>query len=229
MMSRMSKGAGLQVTGLDVVSDEIVGRGGFLAIRRMRMKNIRADGSRSAEYLVDFIVRPKGVDAVVVVVWQRAPDGTIRVLLRDGLRPPLRMGRPREQLVLPDPRDYLFFREVVAGIVEVGDHGDDGLRRRAALEVEEEAGYQVDPARITLLGAGTFPSPGAMTEKFYLAAVQIDDPEAAQPAQGDGSPMEEGSSITWLDLDQAIAACVRGDLEDAKTELSLRRLRDSLR
>ena len=29
-----------------------------------------------------------------------------------------------------------------------------------------------------------------------------------------------------MDLDEAIAACVRGEIEDAKTELVLRRLRD---
>jgi hypothetical protein len=32
----------------------------------------------------------------------------------------------------------------------------------------------------------------------------------------------------WVDLDEAIAASVRGELEDAKTELGLRRLRDWL-
>jgi ADP-ribose pyrophosphatase len=218
-----------RVTGVEIVSDEVVGRGGFLAIRRLRMKNLREDGTRSPEYLVDFIVRPKGHDAVVVAMWHRAGDGRVRVLLRDGLRPSLYLGRPQAELVLPDPRPYLFFREVVAGIVEQDDRGLDGLRRRAAAEVEEEAGFAVEPARVELLGAGTFPSPGAMTEKFYLAAVEIADPDAVGLAAGDGSPMEEGSRIEWLDLDQAIAACVRGDLEDAKTELVLRRLRDRLR
>jgi hypothetical protein len=32
----------------------------------------------------------------------------------------------------------------------------------------------------------------------------------------------------WLGLDDAIAACVRGELADLKTELGLRRLRDHL-
>ena len=219
----------LKVTGLDVVSDEVVGRGGFLAVRRLRMRNIREDGSRSAEYLVDYIVRPKGFDAVVVVIWNRGPDGRVRVLLRDGLRPPLALGRPAGELCVPDERPHLYFREVVAGIVETSDSGEDGLRRRAALEVEEEAGYRVDPERITLLGAGTFPSAGAFPEKFFLAAVEVADPSAGAPAEGDGSPMEEGSSILWMDLDEAIAACLRGELEDTKTELGLRRLRDSLK
>jgi hypothetical protein len=40
--------------------------------------------------------------------------------------------------------------------------------------------------------------------------------------------MEEGARTYWLALDDAIAACVRGDICDLKTELGLRRLRDHL-
>jgi ADP-ribose pyrophosphatase len=147
--------------------------------------------------------------------------------LRDGLRIPLAVGRPPGVPPIPEETRHLFFREVVAGIVEEGDEGEEGLRRRAALEVHEEAGFVVEPARVRLLGAGTFPSPGAMAEKFWLAAVEV-DPAAAAPPAGDGSLMEEGAEIAWMDLDEAIAACVRGDLADAKTELVLRRLRDGI-
>lgn len=216
----------MHVTGVDILSDDIIGRaGGFLAIRRLRMRNRHADGSHSAPYLVDFLVRPKGIDAAVVAVFTRRPTGGISVLLRDGLRPPLHVGRPAASLPIPDARPYLFFRELVAGIVETDDHGEAGLRQRAALEVEEEAGLTIDPGALISLGAGSFPSPGAMPEKFHFFAVEIPDPSAAVPPAGDGSPMEEGATISWLDLDDAIAACVRGDIEDAKTEIGLRRLR----
>jgi hypothetical protein len=40
--------------------------------------------------------------------------------------------------------------------------------------------------------------------------------------------MEEGARTRWLALDDAIAACTRGDLPDVKTELGLRRLREHL-
>jgi ADP-ribose pyrophosphatase len=218
----------MHVTGVEILSDEIVGReGGFLAIRRLRMRNVRADGSRSEPYLVDFLVRPKGIDAVVVAIFTRQGGG-VRVLLRDGLRPALHVGRPPAELPVPDPRRYLFFRELVAGIIEPEDEGEEGIRRRAALEVEEEAGLVVDPARIFALGAGCFPSPGSMPEKFFLYAVEVDDPAAAHPPAGDGSPMEEGCTITWVALDDAIAACDRGEIEDVKTELGLRRLRATI-
>jgi ADP-ribose pyrophosphatase len=66
-----------------------------------------------------------------------------------------------------------------------------------------------------------------MVEKFYYVAVEV-DPRRQEALAGDGSPMEEGARTRWLGLDDAIAACVRGDLPDAKTELGLRRLRDHL-
>jgi len=211
---------------VEIISDETVGTGGFLAIRRLRCVNVRPDGTRSAPYLCDFILRPKGLDAVVVAIWARV-GGRVRVLVRDGLRLPLHVGRPGTATPIPDGKAYLFFREVVAGIIEVDDVGEEGVRRRAAIEVEEEAGFHVDASRVVVLGAGTFPSPGAMAEKFWLTAVEV-DPAATTHATGDGSPMEEGATIEWLDLDEAIAACVRGDIEDAKTELALRRLAERL-
>ena len=217
-----------KVVGLEIERDRVVGRdGGFLAIRRVDLRNRYADGGLSAPYLCDFIARPMGLDAIVVAIFHRA-DGRVKVLLRDGLRPALALGRADADVPVADPREYLFFSELVAGVVEGGDRGEVGLRHRGAEEVSEEAGFTVAPADLILLGAGTFPSPGSMAEKFWLAAVEIADPGAQEIPSGDGSPMEEGVATRWLDLDDAIAACVRGELEDAKTELTLRRLRDHL-
>ncbi len=212
------------VASLIVDGDERAGEGGFLAIRRLRLRNRHPDGSASAGYVCDAIVRPYGQDAVVVAVYDRAR----RVLVREGLRPVLTLARDPARAPLPEPAPGLWLAELVAGIVEAGDHGEAGLRVRAAHEVEEEAGFAVDPADVVLLGAGMFPSPGCMVEKFYFAAVLV-DPAAQQPIVGDGSPMEEGARTRWLPLDDAIAACVRGELCDLKTELGLRRLRDHIR
>ena len=219
----------MKVTGLQIDDDQVVARdGGFLAIRRVHLRNRRDDDSLSAPYLCDFAVRPYGLDAVVVVVWRRA-GGRIEVLVRDALRPPLALGRPADRQTLPDPRASLHLTELVAGILEVGDRGEDGLRHRAAEEVHEEAGYLVDPASVIVLGAASFPSAGSLAEKFHFTAVEVaaDAPHVAP--KGDGSPMEEGAAIRWLDLDAAIAMCTRGELEDLKTELGLRRFADHLR
>ena len=207
-------------------SDERVGEGGFLAIRRLRMRNRRADGSVSLPYVCDAIARPYGQDAVVVVVYARTAAG-VQVLVRDGLRPALLAGRDPAQAPLPEPAPGMFLTELVAGILEPGDIGETGLRQRTALEVAEEAGFIIDPAAVTVLGAGTYPSPGSMVEKFYFTAIEV-DPAAQQALSGDGSPMEEGARTRWWPLDAAIEACVRGELTDLKTELGLRRLRDHL-
>jgi ADP-ribose pyrophosphatase len=215
-----------EIVAFVIDGDELVGEGGFLAIRRLRMRNRRADGSLSPPYLCDAIARPYGQDAVVVAVYART-DGGVQVLVRDGLRPSLLLGRDPTRAPLPEPPPGMFLTELVAGILEPGDVGVDGLRQRAAHEVEEEAGFIVAPAAIALLGAGAYPSPGSMIEKFYFTAVEV-DPSTQQPLSGDGSPMEEGARTRWLPLDHAIDACVRGELADLKTELGLRRLRDHL-
>jgi ADP-ribose pyrophosphatase len=221
-----SRGDADDVVGFVIDSDERVGEGGFLAIRRLRMRNRRGDGSISPPYICDSIARPYGQDAVVVAVYARTGEG-IQVLVRDGLRPPLIMGRDPSRAPLPEPPPQMFLSELVAGIIEPGDTGEAGLRQRAAHEVAEEAGFTVEPAAVVLLGAGGYPSPGAMVEKFYFTAVEV-DPAAQQPLAGDGSPMEEGARTRWWPLEQAIDACVRGELVDLKTELGLRRLRDHL-
>lgn len=223
------QGRNEEIVGVEILAEEKFGTdGGFLYLRRLTLKNVRRDGSRSDAYVCDFLARPKGVDAVVVVVFWRRPDGAIEVLLRDGLRPPLHVGRPEGRLPVGDSKRYLFFREVVAGMIEEEDRGEEGIRRRAQEEVLEEAGYRVDPSAFIFLGSSMFPSPGAMAERYWLMAVQIDDPRSGVLPDGDGSPMEEGARTYWLELSTAIDACVRGEIEDLKSELVLRRLKDML-
>lgn len=217
------------VVGLEVTGDEIHGLpGGFMGVRRLHLSTRRDDGTQSSPFICDFLVRPIGVDAVVVAIWHRGADGVVSVVLRRGLRPALAMGRAPEDLPVPDTQRYLLFTEVVAGIIERGDVGEAGIRRRAALEVSEEAGYSVPTEAIEFLGAATFPSPGSMPEKFWMLSVEIADRDAQGELEGDGSPMEEGGSTLWMPLDEAVAACVAGAIEDAKTELILRRLKDAL-
>jgi len=213
------------VVALVVDGDERVGEGGFLAIRRLRLRNRRADGSLSAPYVSDAVVRPYGQDAIVVVIYACDP---IRVLVRDGLRPTIAMVRDPERAPLPEPPPALTVTELVAGIIEEGERGDLALRQRAAAEVLEEAGFAVDASSVVLLGAGAFASPGCLAEKNYFAAVAV-DPNAQQPLAGDGSPMEEGARTRWLPLADAIRACTRGEICDLKTELGLRRLAEFLR
>jgi ADP-ribose pyrophosphatase len=219
-------GPDVELSELIIDGDERVGEGGFLALRRLRLRNRRVDGSASRGYVCDVVVRPYGQDAVVVAIYASTPRG-IEILVRECLRPALTLGRDPARAPLPEAASGLFLTELVAGIIEESDRGEDGLRTRAAAEVHEEAGFAVAPGEVVLLGAGMLPSPGCLVEKFYFTAVKV-DPSAQQPLAGDGSPMEEGATTRWWLLDDAIEACRTGVLVDLKTELGLRRLREHL-
>jgi ADP-ribose pyrophosphatase len=202
-----------------VVSDERVGEGGFLRLRRMRLRVRRDDGSLSDEGLYDFVERPVGKDAVVLTLWHRAPSG-IEVLLRTAPRVPMWFGRGREVGAR--------VTELVAGILERGEDDWPAIQRRAAAEAHEEAGVRIDPARVTRLGPPVFPTVGMYPELFHMVAAEVIDPSAAEPPPTDGSPFEEGASVEWVALDEALSRCAAGTLQDLKTELALRRLRDEL-
>lgn len=198
---------------------------GFLKLSRLRVRNLYDDGSRSEDYPCDVVSRP-GSDAVVAVLYElERPQ--IRVLLREGVRPPIYLRR-NKRFVHPDPREYLSLAEVVAGIVEAGDAaGPEGMRRRAAAEALEEAGCRVPEERFGVIGGETFASPGTSDEKVYYTAGPISLADRETPP-GDGTVMEQHAELRVLDLGVAIEACRRGDIPDMKTEIALLRLADHL-
>ncbi len=202
---------------------------GFLRLKRLRARNRRTDGTESREYPIDVIDRPT-LDAVAVCLWARTARG-VEVLTRRGLRPAAYFRRGRVP-VLPEP-EYLLVEELVAGVLEPGEVGLEALRRRGADEVREEAGLEVAPASLALLGGPFFPLPGIVSEKIDLLAGEVVRPpgedEYPAPEEGDGSPLEEGAVLVWRELAAAVAACEAGEIEDAKTELALRRLAGRLR
>jgi ADP-ribose pyrophosphatase len=201
---------------------------GFLRLKRFTAVNRRADGSSSRPYPIDVIDRPT-FDAVAVCLWARGARG-IEVLTRRGLRPAAYFRRGHAT-VMPEG-EYLLLEELVAGVLEPGEVGGAALQRRAADEVREETGLPIDPGALRPLGAPFFMLPGIASEKIHLVEGEVargDGPMTwPAPEEGDGSPLEEGAELRWRPLDDAIAACERGEIEDAKTELALRRLRARL-
>lgn len=193
---------------------------GFLRVRRLRCQNRRADGSASKVYRVDVVDRPR-LDAVAVLVYRRGASG-LEVLTRMNLRPAAYFRRGKEMTV-PDGATYLRVEEIVAGLLEPEDKGEQGLRNRAAREVLEEAGIEVKPEEIHLLGAGFFVAPGILSEKIFPAAVDVTGKEQGTP-KGDGSPLEEGTHLRWRPIRELLAMCRSGDVPDAKTELAILRL-----
>lgn len=211
------------VTDLQIVEDfTATGRcdEGFLHVRRLRVRNARADGSHSPIYRVDVIDRPR-LDAVAVLVWRRAEGGALEFLTRQNLRPAALFRRDKVPSV-PDGRAYLFCEEIVAGLLEIEDQGEPGLRHRACEEVREEAGFSVLPEELELLGHPFFVAPGILSEKIYLASVEVTGKVGERP-RGDGSPLEEGGALQWRSLASVREAIGSGEIQDAKTELALGR------
>jgi ADP-ribose pyrophosphatase len=214
----MEQRADEAVTGIEVVAD-VTARSrcdeGFLHVKRLVCRNRHADGSASRDYRVDMVDRPIP-DAVAVLVWRRGPAGT-EVLTRKTLRPAAHF-RSTLPLPMPDPRPYLLLEELVAGVLEPEDRGEAGLRRRAAEETREEAGYRVSPDEVELLGGSFFLAPGILSEKIHPTAVEVTDRPQETP-EGDGSPLEEGATLHWWPIGALLEACRSGDVEDAKTEV----------
>lgn len=216
-----------RITAIEIVSDYTARARcdeGFLRLKRLRARNRRADGSASREYPIDVIDRPT-LDAVAVCLYARTPGG-VEVLTRRGLRPAAYFRRGKTP-ALPEP-EYLLVEELIAGVLEPGEIGLDALRRRGADEAREEAGIHVAPEELEPLGGAFFPLPGIASEKIHVLCAEVERPAAdapyPAPAEGDGSPLEEGAMLDWRELGAAIAACERGEIEDAKTEIALRRL-----
>jgi ADP-ribose pyrophosphatase len=218
----MEQSPEVAVTGLEVVADVTAGSRcdeGFLHVKRLVCRNRRADGSTSRDYRVDVVDRPIP-DAVAVLVWRRGPGG-LEVLTRKTLRPAAHF-RSTLPLPLPDPHPYLLVEELVAGVMEPEDRGEAGLRRRAAEETREEAGFRVSPDEVEVLGGSFFLAPGILSEKIHPTAVEVTG-RAQEAPEGDGSPLEEGATLRWWPIEALLEACRTGAVEDAKTEIMVGR------
>jgi ADP-ribose pyrophosphatase len=211
-----------QVRALEVVEDFTASARcdeGFLRIRRLRVQNARTDGSKSSVYRVDVVDRPR-LDAVAVLIWRRTEQG-LTFLTRQNLRPAAYF---RHQLrpTVPDGTTHLFCEEIVAGLLEPTDTGEAGLTHRALEETFEEAGFRAGPECLRRLGQPFFVAPGIISEKIFLFACEVTGLET-QAAPGDGSPLEEGGTLSWRTTDQLEGALADGTIQDAKTELAFRR------
>jgi ADP-ribose pyrophosphatase len=195
---------------------------GFLQVRRLRCRNRRSDGSASPVYRVDVVDRP-ALDAVAVLVYRQRPgEGGVEVLTRYNLRPAAYFRKDKAQ-PLADGTSHLWVEEIVAGLLEVTDTGEAGVLARAAIEVKEEAGFEVTAEQVRPLGGPFFLAPGILSEKVFPCAVDVTGIPPSVP-QGDGSPLEEGASVRWRPLAELLAACRSGELQDAKTEVAATRL-----
>lgn len=197
----------------------------FLSARRETFRIRFAGGETSEPFVYDTVGRTR-LDAVVVAAHFRAGDGRTHVFLRSALRPPVAM-RPVEARPLPERDDLGSLWELPAGLVEEDERSPEGLVACAARELREELGFEVEAARLLPLGPSSFPAPGMIGERHFYFHVDVDPAKRAVPSE-DGSPLKRHAAVISAPLDELLEVARQGGLEDAKSELALRRLQEIL-
>lgn len=199
---------------------------GFLR-RVSRRLQVRTGQQVSEPFVYDEIDR-RSIDAVVVVPYFResgAEGSTVFVVLRSALRPPVVLRDPARSPI-PEPENRSLW-EVPAGLVEPEEISLEGLRRAASRELLEEAGFEVPQAALEELGPSSFPCPGVLAERHFYFRAEVRPSQQKAPSL-DGSALEEAGELVAVPLEVALRAAREGRLADAKTELALRRLKESL-
>jgi ADP-ribose pyrophosphatase len=116
---------------------------------------------------------------------------------------------------------------VPAGIIEVSELSPSGAVRAAQRELKEELGFAVPIETLHALGPSAFPCPGVIGERHFFFEVDVDPSQRGEPDL-DGSALEHFGVVVDVSLTEALAMCRRGEIEDSKTELALRRFAEKL-
>lgn len=193
---------------------------GFLRLHRKRLTVRYGGGQRSEPFTYDWVHR-EALDAVVVAA-HFMRDGQRHVYLRSALRPPALL-RPERCRPLKEKDTLGQLWELPAGLVESDECSEAGLRGCSARELHEELGFDMPADAFVKLGQATFPSCGVIGERHHLFHIEVIPARRGTPTE-DGSVLEQNAIVTTATLTDALEACRRGTIEDAKTELALRRL-----
>jgi ADP-ribose pyrophosphatase len=194
---------------------------GFLRLVRRRLRVRYPDGTQSSDFVYDEVAR-KAIDAVVIVAHFQQGDEPW-VYLRSALRPPLYFRDPSRSPVKEAQSGALW--ELPAGLIEQDEQSASGVFEAGRRELEEELGFVVASTDLQALGPPTLPCTGVIAERHFFLEVSVDPASRKEPSL-DGSALERFGRVGALPLERAIELCREGHIEDAKTELGLRRLAD---
>ncbi len=201
---------------------------GFVNLERFVAINEYDDGSFSREYNCDIINR-KGSDAVIIVPYAYI-DNQINVLMISTFRPVVYY---REKVMTeknPENIDehIMKFLEFPAGMLEEEEMNDknpnQGVKKCAQRELEEETGYSVPLKNINVLGHRYYSSSGIITERINIATCDITGIVPKKDIKTDGSVMEETIESFFVPFNKAIEWCKEGIIKNAGTEIGLNRL-----
>lgn len=208
---------------IEVIADQSSQPGFLLRVSR-RLRLLGLDANTPSEFTYDEVDRV-ALDAVVVVP-HFVEDGVRYVILRSAVRPPVVL-RQNARSAFAEPENRALW-EVPAGLIEPFEISPDGVRRAALREMFEEVGFRAKDEDLFRLGPETFPCPGMVAERQYYFHVVVQRHEQVTPSL-DGSPLEEAGEVIAVPLAEALNQARLGQLQDAKTELALRRLDELLR
>jgi ADP-ribose pyrophosphatase len=181
---------------------------------------VDGQGRTSTPFVYDEVERA-AIDAVVIAA-HYVLNGTRHVYLRSAARPPVLLREPSRN-VGPEYATHNGLWELPAGLVEPDESSRAGIVRCAQRELNEELGFEVGVDRLLWLGPSTYPCPGVIAERHYFFHVTVQPEERREPTL-DGSALEVLGAVIDVPLEDALEWCRTGRLEDAKTELGLRRL-----
>lgn len=199
---------------LEIVGESSDKRDGYLHLKRLELV-LETTSGRSAPFPYDVVGR-RAIDAAIIAAHYLDGDGTRQIYMRSSVRPPVTL-----RTAPPFPATSLW--ELPAGMIEPGEQPIAA----AARELAEELGVHLPASALSPLGPPAFPAPALIGELHYYFHVEV-DPTLLSPPAGDGSALEAAAEITVVSLDDMLAACRRGEVPDAKTELALRRLAEIL-
>jgi len=198
---------------------------GFCRLVRRRLSARPGHGHGSAPFVYDWVER-RALDAVVVAAYYVGAEGSPRVYLRSATRPPVAL-RDSSRLPRAEWLRHEGLWELAAGLIEDDEETSEGIVRCACRELEEELGFTVPANEMRPLGPSSLPSPGVIGERHFFFQVKVEPSQRKSPSL-DGSALEQFGAIIDVSLSDALLACRNGEVEDAKTELGLRRLADEL-
>lgn len=212
---------------IEVVADRSPPATGFLKYVSRDVVTVDVQGRRSPAFAYDEVDR-QAIDAVVIVphfVEDVASLPVRFVVVRSVIRPPFAL-RDERRSPIPEPANRGLW-EVPAGLVEASEQSLEGLRRAAARELLEEAGFRVEPEALKDLGPSALPCPGVCAERHFFYHVEV-APQSHKKPTLDGSHLEEAGVVIAVPLSALLCAARAGRLQDSKTELALRRLDEML-